>query len=135
MQRNQACAGSCELGEEPLHGAQRELAEEVGLNATTWESLGQGRGSAALSSMYHLFLARGLSPTADGPMTEGAERDLTAHRVPFTLAVEAAFDGRIAHAVSAVALLRAARRLGCAQVLALTWRGGSDLQSRASTQP
>src|SRR6266852_3383360 len=35
-------AGHCEPDEEPLHGAQRELAEEVGLVAGAGERLGMG---------------------------------------------------------------------------------------------
>src|SRR3979490_2371861 len=55
-------AGHCEPEEEPLHGAPRELAEEVGLDAALWEPLGNGFSSAAVNAHYHLFLARGLSP-------------------------------------------------------------------------
>src|SRR4029453_4242889 len=39
--------------EEPLEGARRELAEEVGLHADEWEPLGTGSGSAAIDAHYH----------------------------------------------------------------------------------
>lgn len=50
----------------PLHAAQRELHEETGLSAPSWESLGHlvvdtNRGTARA----HIFLARGAYP--DGP--------------------------------------------------------------------
>ncbi len=105
-------AGHCEPNEEPFDGAQRELAEEVGLLAASWEPLGRGFSSASLNARYHLFLARGLSPVTREYEREGTERDLIARRLPFAEAVEAAMDGRIAHGMSVVGVLRAARRLG-----------------------
>jgi 8-oxo-dGTP pyrophosphatase MutT (NUDIX family) len=105
-------AGHCELAEDPIHGAQRELAEEVGLQAASWEPLGTGFSSASVSTRYHLYLARGLSPVTREHHRDGAEHDMIARRVPLVEAVEAATDGRIEGALSVVGLLRAARRLG-----------------------
>jgi 8-oxo-dGTP pyrophosphatase MutT (NUDIX family) len=105
-------AGHCEMGEEPLRGAQRELAEEVGLQAASWESLGTGFSSATVTARYHLFLARTLSSVTVTHQRDGAEQDMIARRVPIAAAVEAAMDGRIEGSLSVVGLLRAARRLG-----------------------
>lgn len=105
-------AGHAEGDEEPLAGAQRELAEEAGLQASSWEPLGTGFGSAAIDARYHLYLARGLSPAGNGAQRDGAEEDLIARAVPLESAVAAAMDGRIVHAFTVVGLLRAARRLG-----------------------
>jgi 8-oxo-dGTP pyrophosphatase MutT (NUDIX family) len=105
-------AGHGEPNETPLDGAQRELAEEVGLQASTWEPLGSGFSSASLNIRYHLFLARELRPTPTKHARDGAEHDLIARRVPIAEAVQAAMDGRIEHGMSVVGLLRAARRLG-----------------------
>jgi 8-oxo-dGTP pyrophosphatase MutT (NUDIX family) len=105
-------AGHGEPDEPPLRGAQRELAEEVGLQATSWESLGTGFSSAAMNAHYHLYLARGLSPAEGTLQRDGAEEDLIARAIPLQTAVEAAIDGTIVHAFSIVGLLRAARRLG-----------------------
>jgi hypothetical protein len=58
-----------------------------------------------------LFLARGLA-AVDTHSRDGSEHDLVAQRVPLAMAIEAAMDGRIAHGMSVVGLLRAARRLG-----------------------
>jgi 8-oxo-dGTP pyrophosphatase MutT (NUDIX family) len=105
-------AGHGEVGEEPLHAAQRELAEEVGVQAAEWEPLGRVFSSAAVRAHYHLFLARGLTPAGAGYMRDGAEDDLLAAALPFEEALEAADDGRIVHAFSIAGLFRAARRLG-----------------------
>jgi len=105
-------AGHGEPNEAPLAGAQRELAEEVGLQAMSWEPLGTGFGSAAIDAAYHLFLARDLSAAPDGARRDGAEDDMIARPVPLETAVAAAMDGRIVHAFTVVGLLRAARRLG-----------------------
>jgi len=100
-----------EANESPLEGAQRELAEEVGLIAGTWESLGTGYSSATLTARWHVYLATQLTP-ASGFQKDGAEHDLIARRVRFGTAVDAAMDGQIEHGMSVAALLRAARRLG-----------------------
>jgi 8-oxo-dGDP phosphatase len=105
-------AGHGEEGEVPLASAQRELAEEVGLQAITWEPLGVGFISAVLNTRYHLFLASGLSPVTSEHHRDGAEHDMIGQTVPLVEAVAAAMDGRIQGGLSVVALLRAARRLG-----------------------
>jgi 8-oxo-dGTP pyrophosphatase MutT (NUDIX family) len=105
-------AGHGEPNEDTLDGARRELAEEVGLQAASWEQLGTGFASASLNARYHLYLARGLSPNTAAVQRDGAEHDLIARRIPLAEAVNAAMDGRIAHGMSVVGLLRAARRLG-----------------------
>ena len=104
-------SGGAELDESPLQAAQRELAEEVGLVAAQWDSLGEGYSSATIDSHWHFFLARGL--TSDhSPLHEGSEQDMLARSVPLAEAVAAAMDGRIAHGMSVAGILRAARRLG-----------------------
>jgi ADP-ribose pyrophosphatase len=89
------------------------LAEEVGLVAASWESLGGGFSSASVDARYQLYLARGLAMVEPGRhQRDGAEYDLIARRIPLRTAVEAAMDGRIEHGLSVVGLLRTARRLG-----------------------
>jgi len=105
-------AGHGEPNEAPLDGARRELAEEVGLYADTWESLGTAFSSASFTARYHLFLARELKPVTTTHPRDGAEEDLIARPIPLTEAIQAAMDGRIEHGISVVGLLRAARRLG-----------------------
>jgi 8-oxo-dGTP pyrophosphatase MutT (NUDIX family) len=105
--------GGAEAGEAPLASAQRELAEEVGVCATSWEPLWTGYSSATVNARWHVFLARGLEPVEAGLYRrDGAEHDMIVRRVPLADAIEAAMDGRIEHGMSVMALLRVARRLG-----------------------
>jgi 8-oxo-dGDP phosphatase len=104
-------SGGANPGELALNAARRELAEEVGLQASEWQALGGGYSSATIKSEWHFYLARGLA-TTDAHQRDGTEQDLIARRVPLAVAIEAAMDGRIAHGMSVVGLLRAARRLG-----------------------
>jgi 8-oxo-dGTP pyrophosphatase MutT (NUDIX family) len=106
-------SGGGEGQESPREAAERELAEEVGLSASRWEDLGTGYSSATIRGRWHLFLARDLRPAPRGQHArDGAEHDLIARRVPLIDALDAAMDGRIEHGMSALGLLRAARRLG-----------------------
>jgi 8-oxo-dGTP pyrophosphatase MutT (NUDIX family) len=104
-------SGGAEPGESPETAARRELAEEAGLDASRWESLAGGHSSATIRSEWHFYLARGLRQV-NTHQRDGSERDLIARRLPLVTAIEAALDGRIAHGMSVVGLLRAARRLG-----------------------
>lgn len=105
-------AGHCEPEEEPLHAAQRELAEEVVLRADQWQLLYRGFGSAAATTHVFLYLARGLTPAGDDDTREGAEADMIARAVPLEAAVAAAADGTIVHPYTVIGLLRAARLAG-----------------------
>jgi len=105
-------SGGGEIDEAPIDAARRELAEEVGLCASEWLPLAGGYPSATMSSNWHLFLARGLEVAPDGRHhRDPGEHDLITRRLPLAEAVEAALDGRIAHGMSVVGLVRAARRL------------------------
>src|SRR5215207_645362 len=79
-------AGHGEQGEQPIEAAQRELAEEVALRAASWDSLGQGFGSAAIHARYHLFLARDLAKI-ENVEREGSEHDMITRAVPLVDAV------------------------------------------------
>ncbi len=102
-------AGLCETGEEPRDAAARELAEEVGLRANRWDSLGAMLPTPGFcGEKVNLFLARGLSevPTALEP-----GESLEPFLVDFAEAVAMAQSGEIADAKSTCALLRAAALL------------------------
>jgi 8-oxo-dGTP pyrophosphatase MutT (NUDIX family) len=100
-------AGKLEPNEPPLHTAQRELAEEAGVSARQWRSLGTVLSSPGVfTERLHLFLATGLAPTASAH--EGAEV-IEIHWVALARACDWALDGTIADCKSALGLLRAAR--------------------------
>ena len=64
-----------EEGESPLDTAKRELAEEIGKQASGWEPLGSFYTSAGFSDeQVHLFLATGISDVEERPEVDHNER-------------------------------------------------------------
>jgi 8-oxo-dGTP pyrophosphatase MutT (NUDIX family) len=64
-----------EEGESPLDTAKRELAEEIGKQASDWESLGSFYTSPGFTDEeVHLFLATGISDVDERPEVEHNER-------------------------------------------------------------
>jgi 8-oxo-dGTP pyrophosphatase MutT (NUDIX family) len=102
-------AGTFNDGEQPLECAKRELAEETGLVAARYTSLGAVHGAAFLTGRAHMFLAESISETERSPETY--EQDMEVLRLPFTEALDAALSGQIVHSGSVTALSRAARTL------------------------
>jgi ADP-ribose pyrophosphatase len=95
--------------DDPLAAARRELAEETGLRAESWERLGQIHGADSLSNhVDHIFLATGLTQgEADlGP----GESDLRVRTMPFCHALDLVRQGMLPHAGSSHALLVMALR-------------------------
>jgi len=57
-------AGRRDHGEDPLHTAQRELQEEVGITATDWQKLGAIWSTPGFcDEVIHVYLARQLTET------------------------------------------------------------------------
>ena len=102
-------AGTFNEGEDPLECARRELAEETGLLAARYTSLGVVHGAAMLTGRAHMFLAEAITESDRSPETY--EQDMELLRLPFVEALEAALNGHIAHSGSVTALCRAARAL------------------------
>jgi 8-oxo-dGTP pyrophosphatase MutT (NUDIX family) len=102
-------AGTFNDGEEPLMCAKRELAEETGLVAARYTSLGAVHGAAFLTGRAHMFLAESISETERSPETY--EQDMEVLRLPFLEALDAALSRQIVHSGSVTALSRAARTL------------------------
>jgi 8-oxo-dGDP phosphatase len=102
-------AGTMEVGEEPIQTARRELAEEVGLEAESWDALGTARATAVSTMRFHLFLARRLTSVDRRP--EIYEQDMVVRELPLEEALDLADDGTIQHAGTIAALFRAQRSL------------------------
>src|SRR5918912_3345220 len=82
--------GGCPAGEDPLAAARRELAEETGLRAASWQKMGQAHLSNSVSDELAVwFLATGLTQGENNP--EGTER-LRVRRVPFDEALRMALN-------------------------------------------
>lgn len=93
--------------EEPLEGARRELREEAGVEAATWQEVARIHLSNSITDeVGTLYLATGLRQVSQE--LESSEADLTVDRVPFDTALTMVMDGRITDAMSVVALQRVA---------------------------
>jgi 8-oxo-dGTP pyrophosphatase MutT (NUDIX family) len=99
--------GGAPVGESPMAGAQRELREEAGVEASDWQEIARVHVSNSVTDeLATLFLATGLR---HGPASlEATESDLTLEWVPFADALAMVMDGRITDALTVVALQRVA---------------------------
>jgi ADP-ribose pyrophosphatase len=96
-------AGTLEPGEPPDHAAVRELAEETGYRAATWQKLTEFYPSpGVLTERTHLYLATDLKP---GPMRPEADENLEPKVVAWTDAIAWVQDRTIRDAKTLVALL------------------------------
>jgi ADP-ribose pyrophosphatase len=105
----EAVSGGREPGEPPLVAAQRELREELGIEASSWTDLGSiDPFTANLVSPTQLFLAQQLRWCTASP--EGTEL-IRPMVMPLAEAIERVMTGQISHAPSAVLILKIARLL------------------------
>lgn len=103
-------AGTRERDEPWLAGAQRELREETGFRAASFQPLGEVWAAPGITNeRMALFLAREL--TAD-PLPMDLDEEIAVEVWPLAVLVEMALDGRLEDAKSVVGVLRAARFLG-----------------------
>jgi 8-oxo-dGTP pyrophosphatase MutT (NUDIX family) len=103
-------------GETPLETAQRELAEEVDLVASSWEPLVSiFTTPGGNDEVVHLFLARGLAPAGAVHAREDEEADIRLEWLPLADAIAGVFAGRLRNGIMAVGVLAAAERLRGAQ--------------------
>lgn len=100
-------------GDEPLAAAQRELLEETGLQAAEWTPLGTMNALNGIADApEHVFLARGLTATADAASTQHEEGIDEVVWVPFAEALAMVADGRISDGETIAALAYAGIHLG-----------------------
>lgn len=105
-------SGGVEAGEEPLLAAQRELKEELGIEARRWDDLGLfDPFTANVISPTRLYLARGLElGTAKNDPSEPIKPVV----LPLAETIEAVMESRITHGPSVAVILKAARQLATA---------------------
>ncbi|MEZ7699067.1 NUDIX hydrolase [Rothia mucilaginosa] len=95
-------------GEDPLHAAQRELAEETDLRAASWHALTDYFSSpGATSEAGRVYLARDLSELPRQERTERTEEEaeMTYRWVPLQDAVQLVLDGKVHNALAIQAIL------------------------------
>lgn len=102
-------SGGIEPGEDALHAAQRELREELGIEARDWLALGMvDPFTASAASPTQLLLARDLE--IGEPNLEGTEL-IRRVQMPLSEAVQMVMDSQITHGPSCVLILKTHRIL------------------------
>jgi 8-oxo-dGTP pyrophosphatase MutT (NUDIX family) len=97
--------GGAPMGEDPLDGAKRELAEETGLMAAIWRPMLKMQLSNSITNeIAYGFLALGLS---EGQIAPDETEDIAVVRVPFAQALRLATTGEIQDSLTVAMLLRA----------------------------
>ena len=92
--------------EDPDLAARRELEEETGFRAGTWEHLGAFWTAPGFATeLMHLYLAGGLVPAVDARLAPDADERLELERVSWRAAVEMVERGEIADAKTIVGVL------------------------------
>jgi ADP-ribose pyrophosphatase len=96
-------------GEHPVDAARRELFEETGLIADDWSVLLDIYTSPGMTDeAIRIYLARGLSESADRFEPEDEEITMTVVRLPLTDALDRAQAGRITNAAAVAGICAAA---------------------------
>jgi len=102
-------AGVIEPGEEPLAGAQRELREETGYLAESWQPIVSVATEPSRHTVRaHFFCALGATPSGVRALDESEDIDVV--RVPRAEVLGLIDSGRIVHGIHIGAILLAARR-------------------------
>ncbi|MCP2032562.1 ADP-ribose pyrophosphatase [Okibacterium sp. HSC-33S16] len=95
-------------GEDPLVAAQRELAEEVDLEARDWKVLAEFATSPGGSDeVIRIYLARGLSSTGEAFERTAEEADIVVRWAPLDELVTAVLERRIQNPSLCIAVLAA----------------------------
>ena len=101
-------AGKLEPQEPAEATARRELVEEAGVSAASWQSLGAYLSSpGCFTEVIHLYLARDLTAVAGAPEPDEV---FQVEWWPLSRAVEQALNGELTDAKTIIGILRAASR-------------------------
>jgi ADP-ribose pyrophosphatase len=110
-------AGTFSGREDPLACARRELTEETGYRAGSWEPLGAVTPLAGYSDeRIHLYLARELAPAEQNL---DPDEILEVHSVPLDEVSRMVADGRIEDAKTIAALFRTLDRINNGKIVLL----------------
>jgi len=102
-------AGTLEIGEAPFVCAQREITEEVGMQASEWHSLGELYPAPGFSDeKQYLFVGRGLSECRGTPDEDEIIKVVS---LSLTEVDECVLSGRLCDAKS-ISLVTKARLMG-----------------------
>jgi len=102
-------AGVAEAGEDVLVSAQRELREEIGMQAGQMEKVGGFWMAPGYTTEYmHVFIARQL---AANPLPGDEDESIQVERIPIVQALAMAENAQLEDAKSLVALMWARQRL------------------------
>lgn len=93
-------------GEQPVHAATRELAEEAGLEATEWSVLVDVASSPGITDeVVRVYLAQRLSTVEREIEEDSEEADLVIQRIPVAEAVRMVFAGDAVNAPTVAGVL------------------------------
>jgi 8-oxo-dGTP pyrophosphatase MutT (NUDIX family) len=99
--------GGAPEGADVLEAAKRELKEETGMTASTWQMIQYMHLSNSVSDEEgFVFLAEGLEHGAHD--REDTEADMVVKKMPFVQAHQMVLDGKITDSLSVLAILKLA---------------------------
>jgi ADP-ribose pyrophosphatase len=105
-------AGKLNPGEDPLHCAQRELEEETGFLAESWEKLTAIYTTPGFcSEVLHIYMASGLSEAPGGRKLEEGELTMTMTIMPLEEAILMVDRNEIVDGKTICGLLMGERRI------------------------
>ncbi|MCL1832295.1 MAG: NUDIX hydrolase [Oscillospiraceae bacterium] len=101
-------AGKLELGESPLECGKRELYEETGFNAKTFDFLGKLYPTPAYcTEVIHMYLARGLCDASNEGQHLDQDEFVDVVKMPFDKVIDMIFNDEIHDAKTQLAMLKA----------------------------